>query len=135
MTRTTTGRLAAALLALGAICSMPQALALSLVWPGTYALFEPSDIDGGFAHESADCGPTNLCRTASDAPAGEAYTYTASLVNQTQSTRAVSGLYKQFEVPSVDGTETVLNANVSGCVSWRGSFLNSCCLRGTFSPR
>ena len=123
MRKTTVGRLTATALAVGAIGGIQQSLAQTEVYPGTQALFGPSDVDGAFTVESADCdGLANLCRTASDTSSGEAYTYTASLVNQTQSTTALSGLYKQFDIPNLDGEETVLNASVSGSVSWRGSF-------------
>lgn len=100
-----------------------EAPAQTEVAPGELAYFGPDDIDGSFTSQSDDCGGlTNLCRTASDTAAGEAYTYTASIFNLTQSATTVSGLSKSFEVPDdPDGVERVLDARVSGGASWRGS--------------
>ncbi len=110
-------------LVLCAISASHQALAQVSVYPGTDEYFGPDTIDGSFDDKIGDCdSPTNLCGTNADTGAGEVYTYSAALFNTTQISTTVSGLYKEFTVPSVGDTDTLLDARITGGASWRGSF-------------
>ncbi len=112
--------LTAALLAVGA---MAQTHAQTDVLPGTLASLVP-DSGGNFSWKSDDCDDlANICETGSDTGAGETYTLAAAIGNTTKSATTVSGLSTEFTVPSSDGSETVLDARVSGGVSWRGTLV------------
>ncbi len=112
--------LTAALLAVGA---MAQTHAQTDVLPGTLASLVP-DSGGDFSWKSDDCDDlANICETGSDTSAGETYTLAAAIGNTTKSATTVSGLSTEFTVPSSDGSETVLDARVSGGVSWRGTLV------------
>ena len=113
----------ALLLSIGAFGVVPQAFAQVFVSPGTDEFFGPAAIEGSFDATLGDCGVSNLCKTGADLGAGEAYTYSAAIFNQTQISTTVSGLFTEFTVPQdIDDGETVLDARITGGASWRGSF-------------
>ena len=111
------------MLALGVFGVVPCTLAQVFVSPGTDEFFGPETIDGSFDAKLGDCdGITNLCDTSANVGAGEVYTYSAAIYNQTQISTTVSGLFKEFTVPKDLGDEeTVLDARITGGASWRGS--------------
>ena len=114
----------ALLLALGVLAVVPHAFAQVFISPGTDEFFGAETIDGSFDDKLGDCdGVTNLCDTSANVSAGEVYTYSAAIFNQTQISTTVSGLYKEFTVPKdIGDEETVLDARITGSASWRGSF-------------
>jgi len=97
-----------------------NALAQDTIFPGETMKFDSPD--GSI--ESTECPPLIICNSSADVPGGEAHTNTIAILAMENKGKAVSSLFKTITVESMTSEETVLDAQVTGSIAWRGTLIS-----------